>query len=224
MSAHLCHARGCKTPVPRRMLMCRAHWAMVPRDLQERVWATYQEGQEEGRAPVTEAWQQAACDAIDAVVAKEAAAPRESRPIRGFTLHRPWPHAIVHLGKRIENRSWAPPPYILGGYLAIHAGKTFDEVSVEWIAETFDVDLPRYEHGHPQGIVAVARLAGVALDPFEDVESAEQRKWWVGPVGWVLDDVRAIDPVPCRGAQGLWTLPPAVLGAVRERYAVARAA
>lgn len=29
-----------------------------------------------------------------------------------------------------------------------------------------------------------------------------------GPIGWVLADVIALpEPVPCRGAQGLWTLP-----------------
>lgn len=35
----------------------------------------------------------------------------------------------------------------------------------------------------------------------------EQRRWFFGPIGYVLRDVRALaTPVPCRGWQGLWTL------------------
>ncbi len=47
---------------------------------------------------------------------------------------------------------------------------------------------------------------------------ADQRKWWAGPVGWVLVDVYAlVEPVPCRGFQGFWTLPPDVEAAVRAQ-------
>lgn len=70
-------------------------------------------------------------------------------------------------------------------------------------------------------IVGVARLAGVetekaprdpwCFDPNSD-------PWFFGPVGWRLDKVVAIDPVPCAGAQGLWTMPPDVLVEVRERW------
>jgi hypothetical protein len=43
------------------------------------------------------------------------------------------------------------------------------------------------------------------------------------PVGWVLDDVIALDePVPCPGAQGLWQLPIDVEARVRAQ--IARAA
>lgn len=37
---HTCHALGCKTPCPPRMLMCRACWSKVPRELQAEVYAT----------------------------------------------------------------------------------------------------------------------------------------------------------------------------------------
>lgn len=46
-------------------------------------------------------------------------------PLKAITLHRPWPYAILRLGKRIENRGWeCPLPH--GAWLAIHAGKTYD--------------------------------------------------------------------------------------------------
>lgn len=37
---HHCHALGCKTTCPPRMLMCRACWSQVPPDLQAEVYRT----------------------------------------------------------------------------------------------------------------------------------------------------------------------------------------
>jgi hypothetical protein len=35
----------------------------------------------------------------------------------------------------------------------------------------------------------------------------DQRRWFFGPVGYVLRDVHALEtPVPCRGWQGFWHL------------------
>ena len=71
MPEHICHARGCNTPVPPKMLMCGPHWRMVPKTLQRRVWSAYNRGQEVGDAPVTKAWHVAADAAIQAVWDKE---------------------------------------------------------------------------------------------------------------------------------------------------------
>lgn len=71
-------------------------------------------------------------------------------------------------------------------------------------------------------IVGVARLAGVA-ERMGDVPSPQPR-WWFGPLAWLLEDVVAIEPVVCRGKQGLWPLAPAVLEEVRRRYAAAHEA
>jgi hypothetical protein len=40
--------------VPPKMLMCLRHWRMVPRELQQRVWATYVSGQEVRKDPTKE--------------------------------------------------------------------------------------------------------------------------------------------------------------------------
>lgn len=45
-------------------------------------------------------------------------------------------------------------------------------------------------------MVAVARLTEVVTDADDD--------WFVGPYGWVLDQVQAIKPIPCAGNRGLW--------------------
>lgn len=71
MAAHECHARGCHRSVPPRMLMCRTHWFMVPKRLQDEVWATYRPGQERDKSPSDE-YLEAARAAVAAVADEEA--------------------------------------------------------------------------------------------------------------------------------------------------------
>jgi len=70
MVQHTCHARRCNRVVPEKMLMCKPHWFMVPRELRDRVWATYRAGQEIDKSP-SEEWHQAAGAAIAAVASRE---------------------------------------------------------------------------------------------------------------------------------------------------------
>jgi hypothetical protein len=67
---HVCHAEGCNTPVPPKMLMCLKHWRMVPRDLQRRVWAAYVPGQEVSKNP-TDEYMEVQRAAVRAVAIKE---------------------------------------------------------------------------------------------------------------------------------------------------------
>ena len=54
------------------------------------------------------------------------------------------------------------------------------------------------------------------LAPFEP----EQARWFFGPYGLVLRDVRALaTPVPCKGALGFWTLPTDVDASVAQQLA-----
>lgn len=68
--AHLCHAKRCPVTVPPKLLMCPAHWRMVPPALQRAVWAAYVKGQEIRKDP-TPAYLAAAKAAIEAVAKKE---------------------------------------------------------------------------------------------------------------------------------------------------------
>lgn len=140
--------------------------------------------------------------------------------MRALTIHRPWTWAIFDLpegqAKRIENRRWRPPQEIIGAPLAIHAGKTFDDEGARWIACDLGLSVPP-RYAHPEGIVGVVTVLDV-LDE-SDLYTAQtmldrypgQERWFFGPFGWVLADVlRLAKPVPCRGMQGLWTLPDVV--------------
>ena len=135
--------------------------------------------------------------------------------IRGLTLHRPWPYAIMHLGKDIENRTWKPSGRFLGNYLAIHAGKQWDYQAVQFIYKitgqllTPEICTPA---GHIAGVV---KLTGF--------ETEHESPWFMGPVGWLLDDITPIKPgIAIVGRQGLWQLPLNVRRMVRAAWAEAQ--
>lgn len=133
--------------------------------------------------------------------------------------------------KRIENRGHLPPRSLLDEYIAIHAGLGYDEV--EWPGLR-----PPAESECPTGIVGIARVVGAldrrmarsgmrrrvpVLRNESDRELArrlttlDRDEWWTGPVGWLLEDPIAIEPVDCRGYQGVWPVPPAVAAEVWRR-------
>ena len=68
--AHHCHATGCTTHCKPEWLMCYRHWKMVPRTLQQAVWAAYRPGQCDDMRPSPE-WFVAADAAIKAVFERE---------------------------------------------------------------------------------------------------------------------------------------------------------
>jgi hypothetical protein len=147
----------------------------------------------------------------------------------GLTLYRPWTWAILHRGKRVENRSWKPPErqLALGGLIAIHAGQRWDADGAAWIYDNFGARPPRGEGGL---IVGVARLIGwrgphgtnLQSDRRAEVEAALASPWFCGPYGWVLGDVAAIEAIPCKGALGLWRVPDNIAALALERHEAAR--
>jgi len=75
MSAHVCHARGCEKVVPPKMFMCLRHWRMVPKPLQDAIWAEYVPGQERRMDP-TPAYLDATTAARNAVASAESGGVR----------------------------------------------------------------------------------------------------------------------------------------------------
>jgi hypothetical protein len=48
---HHCHWPGCPKSVPPAMWGCKAHWFKLPMRLRNKIWATYQPGQEQTKDP-----------------------------------------------------------------------------------------------------------------------------------------------------------------------------
>lgn len=146
--------------------------------------------------------------------------------MRALTVKPPWSHAIAKGTKRVENRSWPAPAFALRTVIAIHAGKGFDwgaqfppGLTIEWAAPE-DCSLG--------AVVAVARLADChpsaeCMDLPPHVAGPGQWEgcspWAIrGEYHWQLVHVQALpEPVPCRGALGLWRLPEDVEKAIREQ-------
>lgn len=143
-----------------------------------------------------------------------------TKVIRGITLHQPWAWCICHSTKRIENRTWSPP-YALGSFLAIHAGKTIDQEAIATL-RSYGIHVPAATKLERGAIVAVAMLDRVINETNIDSLPGDQKLWWSGPVGWLLKDVVSIRPLACKGAQGLWEIQADVLPELRERWRIAR--
>ena len=119
--------------------------------------------------------------------------------MKAITLYRPWSYAVAHLGKDIENRSWKCPLPI-GSNLAIHSGQKWDKQGAEWIKNTLGLQLPKEEEIQPGQIICVITFGGNLTE--------SESKWFFGPYGWALEDAFVLpEPVPCKGAQGLWSIP-----------------
>lgn len=127
--------------------------------------------------------------------------------MKALTISQPYASLIADGEKWIENRRWVA---YYRGLLAIHAGKGTQYLDREELAE------------YPSGcIVAVAELV-------ECCDLSWVRNHWdaaqvtcrytrdeilnhvhaEGPKLLILDNVRKLSqPIPCRGAQGFWSVP-----------------
>jgi len=118
--------------------------------------------------------------------------------MKALTIKQPWVHAILHEGKDIENRSWQRN---FRGWFALHASAQPDHYA-------------RFPRGHrvpDLDSLICAAICGVAR--VVDAVTASRSKWFWQPedgsinFGWVLADATALrQPIPCKGALGLWTL------------------
>lgn len=143
--------------------------------------------------------------------------------MRAITVHRPWSFAIAWLGKDVENRT---RPLSYRGEIAIHAGKVWSSRGTDMIRRLAgrDIipwnDVPTRETA--EGIVAVADLVGChhATECYKRSRGQRLCSLWAELSVWHLElrDVYEVDPaVPCRGWQGLWTVPADVEAAVRAQ-------
>jgi hypothetical protein len=123
--------------------------------------------------------------------------------MRAITVRQPWAHAIIFMGKTVENRSWSTS---YRGPLLIHAGKAYDReawhdaLDARRSHDGFDANLPRGV------ILGVVRLAGVHGS---DDCTGRCTSWSIrDQYHWELVNPRAFpEPIPAKGALGLWTPP-----------------
>lgn len=139
--------------------------------------------------------------------------------MKALTVQQPWAWAIVHGGKNIENRTqlWS-----YRGPLAIHAGVQWSArgINSPLIHDAWDQhgDFTHTPNEHDAftfgAILGVADLVDVHPDagccrPWGEsayIEHGGKERRRV--VHLVLEDPRPLaEPIPCKGALGLWTPP-----------------
>lgn len=135
--------------------------------------------------------------------------------MKALSIRQPWVWAIIHGGKRIENRDWYCS---YRGPILIHASKWWQPgeasaVMRQIIAprlreaglekQSITLDQLRETRGHLMAratIVDCIRPGGAVPDG--------QAGWYMGSFGIVLADVRPlVAPVPCKGALSLFEVP-----------------
>jgi hypothetical protein len=117
----------------------------------------------------------------------------EGRALRVLTVKQPWASLIALGIKRVENRTWAPSKATLpdGSRIAIHAGGGWDARGAKRVGCQLD------RRTLPSGLIlctAVVERIAIEMDDL----------YFVGPLGWVLRDVRPALSRPLRGQLGLW--------------------
>lgn len=153
--------------------------------------------------------------------------------IKALSLHQPWASLIALGAKTIETRGWAAPGHVVGDLVAIHAAKSTTSIG----PRGYTLGVGTYEVEHDEGglllrgdglawpyrlplgaIVAVARLGTCERMTGESIStvSAEEKPFGFyepGRFAWHLEAVRRLDdPVPYRGAQGLFNVPLSLVG------------
>lgn len=111
--------------------------------------------------------------------------------MKALSIRQPWAWAIIAGHKRIENRSWQTA---YRGPLLIHAGgrmsaSDLDALRVRALDEGFV--MPRAADLKLGGIIGQ-----VALD---DMVADSTDRWFAGPYGWILSQLRRCRFRPMRG-------------------------
>jgi hypothetical protein len=119
--------------------------------------------------------------------------------MKALSIKQPWAWAILHAGKAIENR---PRRTHFRGTIAVHASlKPFKNWEEWYPKRALKVPPPEdWVFGAIIGFVDIVDCIG-----------SSRSKWFIGPFGYVLEKPRTLpNPVPCKGALGLWEVPASV--------------
>jgi hypothetical protein len=147
--------------------------------------------------------------------------------MRALSIQPPWIGAIAYSDKRVENRSWPAPGWIIGHDIALHASRKPDwdaplkawtaaRLYPPWMAGITQAQWCRDNAAVLGAVLAVATVGGC----HHASSAAECRcdRWAAGQYHWLIGSVRPLaEPVPCGGALRLWPLPGDVEKLVRAQ-------
>ncbi|WP_303832304.1 ASCH domain-containing protein [Asticcacaulis taihuensis] len=122
-------------------------------------------------------------------------------PRLALSVRQPWAWAIVHGGKRLENRTQAAVKHMTyRGPIAIHASLGMTQLeywhAAGFMMEKLNLDCPKPHELARGGIIGTARVV--------DVIKASDSPWFFGPRALVLEDVQPVPFIACKGALGFF--------------------
>ena len=148
-------------------------------------------------------------------------AGQEDSGVKALTVKQPWASLIIRGGKDIENRDWRTN---YTGIVAIHSSAKMSREDMEDACDLMRQFVPHFSanrfqqdrYGFPTGaILGTVDIVGCV--------SQSDSPWFVGDYGFVLRNAVAFpEPIPCKGALGLWRIPGEFVRAAREQYRAAR--
>lgn len=145
--------------------------------------------------------------------------------VRALSLTRPWTWLVLHGGKNVENRVW---PTTYRGPLLVHGALSRDPAAVAPFMDLLP-DPVRIRFGQALatptspgywtgllGLVDVVGCCTAQLGPYESWKTCDCGAWAMpGQAHWQLQSARPFaEPIPCRGALGLWRPAPELVTAV----------
>lgn len=164
--------------------------------------------------------------------------------MKALTLTQPWCGLVASGIKRIENRPWNPPRAMIGQRFALHASREVDaavfprlhELAPELCpADPSEIDDDWRERNRSwfitSAIIGVATLERFIRTTNQlafgadgiDTIPVDQRRWFFGPVGFVLTDIHMLyRPLECAGALSFWNVPDQISEALKTAEMVPR--
>jgi hypothetical protein len=117
--------------------------------------------------------------------------------VKALSIRQPWAWLILHAGKDVENRtraSWHRGP------LLIHASSTMTRADYAACELFLDATpglpgrgvLPKFEELERGGIVGMVQMVNHTFK--------SDSPWFVGPVGYVLENPVTLEFFPCKGS------------------------
>lgn len=121
-------------------------------------------------------------------------------PTKALSIRQPWVWAILHAGKRIENR---PRRFHYRGPICLHASKS--RRAMEFMRARQDILAITASRAEPPKLADAIERGGI-VGTAEIVDCIEQSDspWFFGPYGLVLENVQPVKFIPVKGALGLF--------------------
>jgi hypothetical protein len=137
---------------------------------------------------------------------------------KALSFLNPWPHTILHMGKRIENRR---KPIVsaanMDRTLWMHVSQDMPpwaERECHEFVKKIGLDpseIPKRNELVYGGFVATFKIVDVILPGGRTRSGGPHPRWedpwYMNLWGYIIDEVQEIPFVPCKGALSVWTIP-----------------